>query len=156
MRQPMYNGSMIIVACSVIAKRDDKVLFIKEVKDVASGKYGLPGGKLELGETLEECAKREFLEETGLEVTLGSLVAMSQKPMSREMNNVVRFIFIANTFHDSSQKDRELELCWLDEAEFTQMSAEGRIRGKDVSDVVSNVFRGEITSLELPKLYSSI
>ena len=56
---------MIIVVCSVIVRRHDKFLMIQEEKEEAVGKYGLPGGKLEHGETLEEGARRELEEETG-------------------------------------------------------------------------------------------
>ncbi len=45
-----------------------------------SGKqfYALPGGQQIMGETLEECVKREFLEETGLEVKVGNLVLVNE------------------------------------------------------------------------------
>lgn len=48
--------------------KDDKVLVIKKSKGPYVGKYDLPGGRIEFGESLEEALKREFLEETGTEV----------------------------------------------------------------------------------------
>lgn len=144
---------MIIVSCSVVVKKDNKVLFIKETKEVAAGKYGLPGGKLELGETLAECAKRECYEETGFEVTVGPLIAITHKPMSREMNSVVRFIFMGQVMDGGMGNEGELEQAWLDEQSFKQLVLEERVRGKDVGDVVDSVFRGKIRELPLPDLY---
>lgn len=43
--------------------KDDKVLMAKQF-----GKYGLPGGGIDLGEQPEEALRREFIEETGLTV----------------------------------------------------------------------------------------
>lgn len=48
---------------------DGRVLLVKTHK--WRGSWGVPGGKLEYGETLEEALRREFLEETGL--TLGTV-----------------------------------------------------------------------------------
>ena len=50
------------VACRGILIDGDKILLSHEVKQ---GVYVLPGGGLEDGETLEDCCKREVLEETG-------------------------------------------------------------------------------------------
>lgn len=48
----------------------DKVLVVKrEVDDFLGGMYELPGGGIDAGETFEQGAEREMLEETGLEVT---------------------------------------------------------------------------------------
>lgn len=42
--------------------------------------WAFPGGKLELGESLEECLKREMAEETGLEVTPEKLLGIFSSP----------------------------------------------------------------------------
>ena len=52
----------------VIAMNDDKFLLIKRGKDPHKGCWSLPGGTQEAGETLEQCARREFKEETNLDV----------------------------------------------------------------------------------------
>ena len=41
------------------------------------GTWVLPGGHIDVGETFEECAVREILEETGIEIVLGNNGAMS-------------------------------------------------------------------------------
>jgi 8-oxo-dGTP pyrophosphatase MutT (NUDIX family) len=53
------------IACRGIVKKDDLYLmvFIKEM-----GIFTFPGGGLEDGETQEECAKREIMEETGIKI----------------------------------------------------------------------------------------
>lgn len=48
--------------------RDGKVLLIRRGKEPLRGRWVVPGGTVELGETLEEALVREMLEETGLAV----------------------------------------------------------------------------------------
>lgn len=47
--------------------------------------WNLPGGGMELGETVEEATCREVLEETGLEVVVDALVGVYSKPQKREI-----------------------------------------------------------------------
>lgn len=51
----------------VIALRNEKILLIKRGKAPYKGHWSLPGGSQEIGETLEDCARREFKEETNLD-----------------------------------------------------------------------------------------
>jgi len=55
-----------IPAVSVAVVRGQRVLLVKRALPPSLGLYAFPGGKVEAGETLEEAARRELLEETGL------------------------------------------------------------------------------------------
>jgi ADP-ribose pyrophosphatase YjhB (NUDIX family) len=52
----------------------ENVLLIQRGKPPSVGKWSIPGGKVELGESLETAALRELQEETGLTCTLGPIV----------------------------------------------------------------------------------
>jgi 8-oxo-dGTP pyrophosphatase MutT (NUDIX family) len=60
-----------IAAKAVIVDKDGKILILREAAGYAdgtnTGKYHMPGGRLEKGETYWEGLAREILEETGLE-----------------------------------------------------------------------------------------
>ena len=49
------------------------------------GWWNLPGGGMELGETVDEALQREIREETGLEVQVGRLVGVYSKPQKQEV-----------------------------------------------------------------------
>lgn len=57
------------IGIGVIVIKDQKVLVGKRRNTHGDGAWGFPGGHLEFNETPEECAKRETLEETGIEIT---------------------------------------------------------------------------------------
>ncbi len=55
----------------------------------------LPGGGLEAGESIEECAKREMLEETGYEIELKKLVFTSETLYPGRKRHIVHMNFLA-------------------------------------------------------------
>lgn len=57
-----------IVGIGAVVVRGRKVLLVRRASDPLRGQWSLPGGMLELGETLREAVEREVLEETGLRV----------------------------------------------------------------------------------------
>jgi ADP-ribose pyrophosphatase YjhB (NUDIX family) len=61
------NALPVIPAVSVAVLRGERVLLVKRGRAPSKGLYAFPGGKVEAGETLEEAARRELLEETRLE-----------------------------------------------------------------------------------------
>ncbi|HID29211.1 MAG TPA: NUDIX domain-containing protein [Desulfobacterales bacterium] len=56
------------VAVGAIVMRDNKVLLVKRSQPPGKGLWAVPGGRVELGETLQEAAEREVREETGITV----------------------------------------------------------------------------------------
>lgn len=62
----MIQNARPILAVSLAVFRAGKVLLATRTKPPAKDVWSLPGGKVEAGETLEEAAIREVLEETGV------------------------------------------------------------------------------------------
>jgi len=70
LRKKSENDKKVRKSTRCYAIHDGKVVTIKyKNKERFNGWYDLPGGKIEIGETADECAKREFYEETGLTIT---------------------------------------------------------------------------------------
>ncbi len=66
------------LAVSAAVFRDGRVLIVRRARPPAHGLYTLPGGGVELGETLEEAVIREIREETALEIEPVALVGFRQ------------------------------------------------------------------------------
>jgi 8-oxo-dGTP diphosphatase len=64
---------MITVVCGIILNRRKRVLLTRRANDEFKKKWEFPGGKLEVGESYEECLSREILEELSIKVSVESL-----------------------------------------------------------------------------------
>src|ERR1700683_5707958 len=77
MQQRTYPARPYI-AVSAAVFRDSRLLIVRRAQPPAAGLYTLPGGVVELGETLAEAVFREVREETGLEIEPLTLVGYRQ------------------------------------------------------------------------------
>jgi 8-oxo-dGTP diphosphatase len=64
------------VAVGVLAARAGRLLLTRRNIDPGMGKWGFPAGYMDIEETTEETARREFKEETGFDVRLDGLVGV--------------------------------------------------------------------------------
>lgn len=74
MPQREFPTSPMVGVGAVVVDDQARVLLIRRDAEPMKGHWSLPGGLLELGETLVEGVKREVMEETGLNVTPEAIV----------------------------------------------------------------------------------
>ena len=63
-----------IVGVGAVVVDDGRVLLVRRAHEPLKGEWSIPGGAVEVGETLETAVVREVREETGLEVEVGALI----------------------------------------------------------------------------------
>jgi 8-oxo-dGTP diphosphatase len=68
-----------LVGVGAIIIEEDRVLLVKRGHPPLAGEWSIPGGVLEVGETLREAAVREALEETGLTVETLELLGVYER-----------------------------------------------------------------------------
>ena len=105
-----------IVGVGAVIVDGGRVVLIRRRFEPLAGQWSLPGGTLELGETLEQGAAREMLEETGLVVDVGPVIEVFDRIMFDDEKRV-RYHFVLVDY-----------LCW---------PVSGQLRaGSDVEDAV--------------------
>jgi ADP-ribose pyrophosphatase YjhB (NUDIX family) len=70
-------NSLVVAASVAVTSNDGELLMVKRTD---SGNWSLPGGTMALGESVSQCAVRELLEETGLEVEIIGIVGIYSDP----------------------------------------------------------------------------
>ena len=98
------------VGVGVIVLRDGLVLLGERLGAHGAGTWALPGGHLEFGESVEQCARREVLEETGLDVELIGPGPYTSDVFSAEQRHYVTLFVLARSAHGDPQR-REPHKC---------------------------------------------
>jgi ADP-ribose pyrophosphatase YjhB (NUDIX family) len=71
-----YFGPQVAAVAIVTRAEDDRFLLVRRGEDPGKGLWGLPGGFVEMGETVAQALEREILEETGYTIAIGELVGV--------------------------------------------------------------------------------
>jgi 8-oxo-dGTP diphosphatase len=88
-----YPSKPVVGIGAVVLDDHRRVVLVKRRYEPLAGQWSLPGGALELGETLEAGVAREILEETGLVVDVGPVVEVFDRILVDEAGKV-RYHFV--------------------------------------------------------------
>jgi len=76
------------LAVGAVIVHQNKVLLVRRGNAPAKGLWAIPGGSVNLGETLQAAAEREVLEETGLHIKAGAMIYAFEKIQRDEVGRV--------------------------------------------------------------------
>jgi 8-oxo-dGTP diphosphatase len=129
-----------VVGVGGVVVRDGRVLLIRRGKQPLYGRWIVPGGTVELGETLEQAVVREIREETGLEVEpLEMLTAFDR--IEREGGTVLyHFVIVDYVCRYRSGEARAgsdaLEVAWATRSELAAYDLPAKAQ-----EVIDDAFR---------------
>ena len=142
---------MGIIIVGRVLKKDNKYLLVQEAKNKCRGKWNLPAGHLDPGETIFEGAKREILEECGYNVELTGIANISSQVLT---DNVLIGIVFSTEIIDGEvkfNKSEILDVKWFSYDEIIEMHDE--LRSYDfVVNSISSVENNNEVNINLIKV----
>lgn len=138
------------VTVAVVVERDGRFLLVEEAAELGRVVYNQPAGHVEKGETLEQAAVREALEETGWDVTLTAFLGLYvyTPPFNRDLT-YYRACYLADgiTHHAERALDTGiLRAVWMSRDE---LAASDRLRSPLVLRCVDDALAGQRFPLAL-------
>lgn len=122
-----------LVGVAGVVLRGSRVLLVKRGHEPAKGVWSLPGGLLELGESLAQGCAREIKEETGLEATVGPLVEVIERIL-RDDEKKVEYHYVVCDFvcraHEGSPKagdDAEM-VAWVELSQLQSLDLTSQLK----------------------------
>lgn len=105
------------IGVGVILQKDKKILLGKRISSHGSGSWSFPGGHLEFGESIEDCAKRETVEEVGIKIKNIKKIYFTNDFFEKEDKHYVT-LFVTADFESGEVVNIEKEKCekweWFD------------------------------------------
>ena len=114
---------------------EGRVLIVRRKRPPLEGRWSIPGGIIEVGETLAEGVRRELLEETGIETRVHGLIELFER-IERDGDGRTRYHFVIADYlceavgGKAQAASDASDVAWIDPSEFAKYSiseAAGRV-----------------------------
>ena len=137
-------------------KKDNKILMVKEAKKKCYGKWNVPAGHLEKGETIFEGAIREIFEETGCKVRLKNVLPIISKEIENTTVLIITFTTELLEENISFNKEEILDVQWIPIEELNEMLDEKLRDKKGVKIMLKALRENKIYPLDSVKILEYI
>ncbi|MHA2386794.1 MAG: NUDIX domain-containing protein [Candidatus Thorarchaeota archaeon] len=102
-------------AVDVAVTDGERLLLVRRGREPHKGRLALPGGFIEYGETVENAAIRETLEETGVQISLEAILGVYSDPKRDPRKHTLTTVFIGRPIGgDPVGGDDATEASWVD------------------------------------------
>jgi len=129
---PKYPQQPCVAVGAVVFHRN-RVLLVRRGRPPAENLWAIPGGKVRLGESLQQAAEREIQEETGIRIRAGAPV-FTFDHVERDPQGCIRFHYIIVDLAAEYMEgeilpgDDALEAAWVDAARLEQLQVSRQTR----------------------------
>lgn len=140
--------NFVIHVNTVIGDEEGRVLLVREKKEKVFDKLNLPGGHLEVGEELVAGAKREAMEEVGVEIEIEGLIGIYS---SRGENHYLNFVFAGKIIKGIpvANKNEINECGWYTMQEILELPEEQILNPEKLKKVMRAYQSGKLGGLGL-------
>lgn len=118
-----YPGAPLVGVGVAVYNAQGQLLLVQRGRPPGKGTWGLPGGLIDLGETLKAAAEREVMEEVGIAVAVGDLVSVYETIVRDDEGKVeYHYVVLEYWAHYLSgtpvAQDDAAAVAWVDPGEF--------------------------------------
>lgn len=122
-----------MVAVHALVLKERRILLVKRSKEPSKGRWSLPGGRIELGETIYEAVKREVLEECSIEIEIMRLLDVKDSIIWDEEGRVqyhfVLIYLLAQYTQGDAKAQSDAEECrWVTTGELVGLDMNPQLR----------------------------
>jgi len=146
-RDKLGNDWVILNACAVVIPDDKNRILLQKRSD--NHMWGLPGGLMEIDDSIQSCAIREVKEETNLDVVLNRFIGVFNNPFmrwrQRDYARIISFAFVGQVKDISQLKVNDKESLALKFFDFDHLP---KIHSIDTLQIIQAYYNEEAITLE--------